>query len=57
MGKRSLNLMLKAFRQEKWAEEFLDGCLYCNTLRFYRDWDNKSLRDKNEGVIILLPAK
>ena len=53
MGKRALMLMLKAFRQEKWAEEFLDGCLHCNTLRFYRDWDNKSLRDKNEGVIVL----
>ena len=56
MGKRALMLMLKAFRQEKWAEEFLDGCLYCNTLRFYRDWDNKSLRDKNEGVIVLPSA-
>ena len=49
----ALMLLLKAFRQEKWAEEFLDGCLYCNTLRFYQEWDERRLRDEQEGVITI----
>ena len=53
MAKRSLMMLLKAFRKEQWAQEFLDGDLYCNTLRFYQNWENKRLRDKNEGVIVL----
>ena len=57
MAKKALMLLLKAFRQENWAEEFLDGCLYCNTLRFYREWDDKRLRDEKEGVIVIPGAK
>ena len=57
MAKRALMLLLKAFRQENWAEEFLDGYLYCNTLRFYREWEDERLRDEKEGVIVIPGAK
>ena len=47
----ALLMLLKAFRKEKWAEGFLDGCLYCNTLRYYRECD-EDRRDKQEGAIV-----
>ena len=52
MSKKALMLLLKAFKSEEWAESFLDGCLYCNTLRFHRERD-----DKQEGVIVIPRAK
>lgn len=45
---RALLLLLKAFGQKDWAEEFLDGCLYCNTLRFHRERE-----DREEGAIVI----
>ena len=40
-------MLLKAFKKEKWANEFLDGCLHCNTLSFHRKLDNQ------EGVVVI----
>ena len=40
-------MLLKAFKKEKWANEFLDGCLYCNTLSFHRELDNQ------EGAVVI----
>ena len=45
---RPLLLLLKAFREKDWGEEFLDGCLYCNTLRFHRDRE-----DGQEGAVVI----
>ena len=44
---KALVMLLKAFKKEKWANEFLDGCLYCNTLSFHREKDNQ------EGAIVI----
>ena len=33
---KPLMMLLKAYKCERWANEFLDGCLYCNTLSFHR---------------------
>lgn len=57
MEKRALMVLLKSFRQQQWAEDFLDGVLHCNSLQFYRDWEDKRLRDENEGVIVIPGAK
>ena len=47
-------LLLKAFRKEKWAEDFLDGVLYCNTVKYYRDLeDSDEKRDKDEGAVVI----
>ena len=40
-------MLLKAFKKEKWANEFLDGCLHCNTLSFHRKLDNQ------EGTVVI----
>ena len=48
MGKNApLMLLLKAFERKEWAETFLDGCLYCNTLSFHRK------KDKQEGAVVI----
>ena len=47
MEEKALMLLLKAFKEESWANEFLDGCLYCNTLSFHRKQDN------HEGTIVI----
>ena len=44
---KALMMLLKAYRCERWANEFLDGCLYCNTLSFHRDQDNQ------EGTVVI----
>ena len=49
---RSLLLLLKAFRKEEWAEKFLDGVLYCNTVKFYRALEGDK-RDKDEGAVVI----
>lgn len=45
--KAPLMLLLKAFEREDWADAFLDGCLYCNTLSFHRK------KDKQEGAVVI----
>ena len=40
-------MLLKAFKKEKWANEFLDGCIHCNTLSFHRKLDNQ------EGAVVI----
>ena len=47
MEERALMMLLKAFKEENLANEFLDGCLYCNTLSFHRQQDN------HEGTIVI----
>ena len=41
MAKKALMLLLKAFKREDWANEFIDGVLYCNTLSFHRKLDDQ----------------
>ena len=40
-------MLLKAFKQKDWANQFLDGCLYCNTLGFHRK------KDSEEGAVVI----
>lgn len=47
MEEKALMLLLKAFKEESWANEFLEGCLYCNTLSFHREQDNR------EGTVVI----
>ena len=47
MEEKALMMLLKAFKEESWANEFLDGCLYCNTLSFHREQDNQ------EGTVVI----
>ena len=44
---KPLTMLLKAYWCERWANEFLDGCLYCNTLSFHREKDNQ------EGAVVI----
>lgn len=46
----ALMMLLKAYKCEDWANEFLDGCLYCNTLSFHREVDDQ------EGAIVISGA-
>ena len=41
-------MLLKAFKEGSWANEFLYGCLYCNTLSFHRKLDDQ------EGTAVIL---
>ena len=43
-------MLLKAFKKESWANAFLDGDLYCNTLSFHRRVDNQ------EGAVVITGA-
>ena len=43
----ALMMLLKAFKTENWANQFLDGLLYCNTLSFHRK------KDKQEGAVVI----
>ena len=47
MEEKALMMLLKAFKEESWANELLDGCLYCNTLSFHREQDN------HEGTVVI----
>ena len=42
-----LLMLLKAFECESWANQFLDGWLYCNTLAFHRK------KDENEATVVI----
>lgn len=44
---RSKTLLLKAFREERHREDFLDGKMYCQTVDFHRK------QDKEEGCWVL----
>ena len=44
---KALMMLLKAYKCERWANEFLDGCLYCNTLSFHRELDDQ------EGAVVI----
>ena len=44
---KPLTMLLKAYWCERWANEFLDGCLYCNTLSFHRK------KDSQEGAVVI----
>ena len=44
---KALMMLLKAFKRESWANELLDGCLYCNTLSFHRNIDDQ------EGTVVI----
>ena len=44
---KALVMLLKAYKCERWANEFLDGCLYCNTLSFHRK------KDSQEGAVVI----
>ena len=50
--RRALLMLLKAYREKKWAAEFLNGCLYCNTLEYYRECEGER-QDPEEGTITL----
>ena len=43
----ALMMLLKAYKCKRWANEFLDGCLYCNTLSFHRKLDDQ------EGTVVI----
>lgn len=52
-------IFLKFTNNEEWANDILDGRLYMNTLKYFRDLENdmgiKGQGDKNEGVLTLRP--
>lgn len=45
-------LVLKAHDRKEWAESFLDGCLYCNTLRYHREREDGHA-DPQEGAVVI----
>jgi hypothetical protein len=52
MRRRSL---YKYYSERKWAEEFLDGKLLFRSLAYFRDYEDKNVReDQNEGAAIFL---
>jgi hypothetical protein len=53
MRRRSL---YKYYSERKWAEEFLDGKLLFRSLAYFRDYEDKSVReDQNEGAALFRP--
>jgi hypothetical protein len=53
MRRRSL---YKYFSERKWAEEFLDGKILFRSLSYFRDYEDKNVReDQNEGTAIFRP--
>jgi len=54
MARRSL---YKYFSKQPYAEDFLDGIIYFRSLTYFRDYDDKNVReDKNEGTALYSPA-
>lgn len=53
-NRRALCLLLKAFQEGNWAKEFLDGVLYCNTVKYYRDLKDG---DEREGTVVIPGGK
>ena len=45
-------MVLKAHDRKEWAESFLDGCLYCNTLRYHREREDGHA-DPQEGAVVI----
>ena len=53
MRRRSL---YKYYSERKWAEEFLDGKLLFRSLAYFRDYEDKNVReDQNEGAALFRP--
>ena len=54
MSDRVLLMLLKVFRRKSWAKDFLNGRLYCNTVKYYRDLeDGDEKKDKDEGAVVI----
>ena len=50
--------LYKYFSNREWAEEFLDGNLYFNSLGYFRDYEDEEVRrDKNEGTSLYHPPE
>src|SRR5215468_5468400 len=48
--------LYKYFTQREWAEQFLDGAIYFNSLGYFCDWEDGEVRgDKYEGTSIYRP--
>jgi hypothetical protein len=53
MRRRSL---YKYYSERKWEEEFLDGKLLFRSLAYFRDYEDKNVReDQNEGAALFRP--
>jgi hypothetical protein len=49
--------LYKYFTQDKWAEAFLDGQILFRSLAYFRDLEDKEVReDRNEGVSVYNPT-
>jgi hypothetical protein len=43
--------LCKYFTQREWAEQFLDGSIYFNSLGYFCDYEDEEVRgDKYEGI-------
>ncbi|MFB4412719.1 hypothetical protein [Pantoea sp. ANP04] len=50
---KSFGFFVKVFSQDKYREDFLNGDLYMNTIKYFRDYEEAqsgNIGDKNEGV-------
>jgi hypothetical protein len=48
--------LYKYFSERKWADAFLDGAVLFRSLSYFRDLEDKNVReDENEGVSIFRP--
>jgi hypothetical protein len=48
--------LYKYFSERKWAEAFLDGKILFRSLSYFRDYEDKNVReDQNEGTAIFRP--
>jgi hypothetical protein len=48
--------LFKYCSEKKWAESFLDGCVFFNSLAYFRDYEEAEVRgDRNEGVSVYRP--
>ncbi len=48
--------LYKYFTNRKWADAFLDGEVFFNSLTYFRDYEDANVReDKNEGSSVYRP--
>jgi hypothetical protein len=48
--------LFKYFAKNQWAESFVDGCVFFNSLAYFRDYEDGEVRgDRNEGVSVYRP--
>ena len=48
--------LFKFFRERTHLEQFLDGCLYCNTPEYYRRTAEKGIGDREESCLLSVRA-